>query len=231
MSFFFSLKRSHLWCLNTFSAQRSFCFVLAWCMWCGLCHTGRKFTATLAPLAASHTSAHPPGLMFVCLFVGLYTCVCVCISFWVLALALAAYSVPLSLLFTLSVFLYMHTRHPQPCTGNEHPPKRHPGRLLSKSTRGQSVLVWHNRRTSFVLFWCSQFKQREECWERGTILLRGGGKDGRREGERSSERNKVREQEGDRFVCVHVCVCTGGDKSKRGNGSAESAFYSLQLHT
>lgn len=167
----------------------------------------------------------------VCLSVCWFVYVCVCISFWVLALALAAYSVPLSLLFTLSVFLYMHTRHPQPCTGNEHPPKRHPGRLLSKSTRGQSVLVWHNRRTSFVLFWCSQFKQREECWERGTILLRGGGKDGRREGERSSERNKVREQEGDRFVCVHVCVCTGGDKSKRGNGSAESAFYSLQLHT
>lgn len=62
--------------------------------------------------------------------------------------------------------------------------------------------------------------------------MRGGGKDGRREGERSSERNKVREREGDRFVCVHVCVYGGGgDKSKRGNGSAESAFYSLQLHT
>lgn len=98
-----------------------------------------------------------------------------------------------------------------------HPPskKRHPGRLLSKSTRGQSVLVWHNRRTSFVLLWCSQFKQREECWERGTILLRGGGKDGRREGERSSERNKVREREGDRFVCVHVCVYGGGGTNLR----------------
>lgn len=157
---------------------------------------------------------------------------CVCVwAFWVLALA--AYSLPLSPLFTLFVFP-LHARRRK-----WNPPKnRHPGRLPSKSTRGQSALVWHNRGTSFVLLWCSQFKQRKECWERGTSLWREGGKDGRREGrrmrqrerERSSEENKVREHEGDRFVCVCVCVY-GGHKSKRGNGSAESAFYSLQLLT
>lgn len=36
-----------------------------------------------------------------------------------------------------------------------------------------------------------------------------------RERERSSERNKVREQEGDRFVCVHVCVYGGGETNLR----------------
>lgn len=38
-------------------------------------------------------------------------------------LALAAYFLPLTLLFTLFVFPYMHTCHPQPRTGNETSPK------------------------------------------------------------------------------------------------------------
>lgn len=66
-------------------------------------------------------------------------------------------------------------------------------------------------------------------------LWREGGKDGRREEWRmrgkSSERNRVKEREGIRFVsvCVFVCLYEGGLKSKRRNGSVESAFYSLQL--
>jgi len=57
----------------------------------------------------------------------------------------------------------------------------------------------------------------------------------REEREKQDEREmKWREQsgrvQGDRFVCVHVCVYRG-HKSKGGNGSAESAFYSLQLLT
>lgn len=206
--FFFSLKRrSHLWCLNTFSAQRSFSFVSAWCMWCSLCHAGRGFNVILALLAASHTSAHPPGLMLVylCWFVYVY------VSFWVHVLALAASCLPLSLHLTLFVWLYC-TCPSSTATHRKWNPleKCHPRQLPSKSTRGQSVLVWRKRGTSFVLLWCSQFKQRKECWERGTSLWREGGKDGRREGRRMREREiKWREQwecERETDLCVRVCI-------------------------
>lgn len=79
--------------------------------------------------------------------------------------------------------------------------KRHHGRLPTKSTRGQSALVWENRGTSFVLLWCSQVKQRKECWERGTSLG-GGGRE--REREREIKWREQRDRGGDRFVCVCV---------------------------
>lgn len=117
--------------------------------------------------------------------------------------------------------------HLLPCAENDPlPPKQcHQGPLPSQSTRGQSVLVWHKGRTSFSLWWCSQFKQIKECWAQRTSLRREGWKHGRREGrgwererERPSGRTKWESMEGGRR-----------DKSKRGNGSAESAFYSFQL--
>lgn len=127
-------------------------------------------------------------------------------SFSVLVLALAAYSLPL---FTLFVLLSKHIHHPQPCTGKTI---CHPGLLPSQSTRGQSAFVWHNRGTSFVLLWCSQFKQRKECWEQGTSLWREGGKDGRREGRRMRERTKW---ESARETDLYVCVCVWGGTNLR----------------
>lgn len=69
---------------------------------------------------------------------------------------------------------------------------------------------------------------RESVESEGRFWERGGGGC---ESERSSEENRVRagERGGDRFLW---CVCVYGvHKSKRGNGSVESAFYSPQLLT
>lgn len=217
--------------MNTFSAQRWFCFVSAWCMWWGLCQAGRRFDVILALLAASHTSLHPPGLMLVCLFVSLCMCTWVCVH------ELLSPSARISCLFSPSpsafhsLCLPLHAYLSSTATHRKWnlSKKRHPGRLPSKSTRGQSALVWHNRKTSFALLWCSQFKLGKECCERGTSLRREGGKDGRREGRRmrEKERDQVKRtkwksaRETNLCVCeyVWICVYMGGTNLREEMGA------------
>lgn len=218
----FLKKKKSLVVLEYIQCPAFVLLLVSGCMWCGLCHTGRGFNVILAPLAASHhiRSSSQAG-----------ACLSGCLCVYMCVLALAAFSLPPSLPFC-SLCPSLHA-YPSSTRRKWTPlKKRHPSWLPSKSTRGQTVLVWHNRGTLFVLLWCSQFKQRMESGGRvsGEKVGKTGGE--RKAGWERDEVERTKWESARRQICVCACVCVyRGHKSKGGNGSAESAFYSLQLLT
>lgn len=151
-------------------------------------------------------------------------------SFWVLVLALAAYFLPLPLLFTLFVFLYMHTCHPQPQTGNETSPKNATQvGYLAKALEGRVRLCGIIEKHHLLCCDVHNLNREKECCEWGTSLRREGGKDGRREGRgmREKERDQVKKtkwksaRETNLWVCeyVWICVYMGGTNLREEMGA------------
>lgn len=92
-----------------------------------------SLNAILAPEAVTHSLTLPGRRLYVCFYV--------CVHELLSPSALAAYSLPLSLLFTLFVFLFMSTCYPHPCSGNETPPLKNTTDVgcLAKLLEGASV--------------------------------------------------------------------------------------------
>lgn len=216
--------------MNTFSAQRSFCFVLAWCMQCGLCHTGRGFYVILALLAAFHTSTHPPRLMLVCLCVGPYK-YSVCVHE---LLNPSCFSWPLSPSFSALLFLSSPA-----CTPIIHsqaqemkPPKNATQvGCLAKALEGRVCLC--RKIEELHLFCCDvhnlnrerSVESKNESLERGWERREERGK----EDERARERKwrKQSEREWMRFVCL--CIYGGGALALRVPSIPFSSSYSWEI--